>query len=108
MPSNEISFDGSRKAVRGATARIINHVHYAVTTPAPGMPPVDRRPSDRGRDHHSALAMALPPENSPGYWKQWTPQRVAKLLLGPEQIACYFAFSWAGLMLMNRYREVMR
>lgn len=51
---------------------------------------------------------ASPPENSPEYWKRWTPQRVAKLLLGPEQIACYLCFSWAGLMLLNRYREVIR
>jgi biopolymer transport protein ExbB/TolQ len=51
---------------------------------------------------------AAPPENSPEYWARWTPQRVAKLLLGPEQIACYLAFVWAGMMLLNRYREVMR
>lgn len=51
---------------------------------------------------------ASPPENSIEYWHRWTPQRIAKLLLGPEQIACYLAFSWAGLMLLNRYREVIR
>ena len=51
---------------------------------------------------------ASPPENSIEYWKKWTPQRVAKLLLGPEQIACYLAFAWAALMLLNRYREVTR
>ena len=51
---------------------------------------------------------AAPPENSPEYWSRWTPQRIAKLLLGPEQIACYLCFVWAGLMLLNRYREVLR
>ena len=51
---------------------------------------------------------AAPPENSPEYWSRWTPQRVAKLLLGPEQIACYLCFTWAGFILLNRYREVLR
>jgi biopolymer transport protein ExbB/TolQ len=52
--------------------------------------------------------IAAPPENSAEYWRKWTPQRVAKLLLGPEQIACYLAFTWAALMLLTRYREVLR
>lgn len=51
---------------------------------------------------------ASPPENSPEYWERWSPQRIAKLLLGPEQIACYLCFAWAGMMLLNRYREVLR
>ncbi len=51
---------------------------------------------------------AAPAENSIEYWKKWTPQRIAKLLLGPEQILCYFCFIWAGLMLMHRQREVAR
>ena len=51
---------------------------------------------------------ASPPEDSAEYWKRWTTQRVAKLLLGPEQIACYLCFTWAALMLLNRYREVQR
>ena len=51
---------------------------------------------------------AAPPEQSTEYWARWTPQRVAKLLLGPEQIACYLCFVWSGLMLLNRYREVIR
>jgi biopolymer transport protein ExbB/TolQ len=51
---------------------------------------------------------ASPAENSLAYWAQWTPRRVAKLFLGPEQIACYLCFTWAGFMLLNRYREVMR
>ena len=44
---------------------------------------------------------ASPAENSPEYWANWTPQRVAKLLLGPEQIACYLCFVWSGLMLLK-------
>lgn len=52
--------------------------------------------------------LASPPENSPAYWSSWTPQRIAKLLLGPEQIACYLCFVWAGFMLLSRYREVLR
>ena len=51
---------------------------------------------------------AAPAENSLEYWRKWTPQRVAKLLLGPEQMLCYLAFVWAGLMLFSRYREVFR
>ncbi len=51
---------------------------------------------------------ASPAESSAEYWAKWTPQRVAKLLLGPEQIACYLCFVWAGFMLLNRYREVIR
>lgn len=51
---------------------------------------------------------ANPQENTAEYWARWTPQRIAKLLLGPEQIACYFCCVWAGLMLLNRYREVWR
>jgi biopolymer transport protein ExbB/TolQ len=51
---------------------------------------------------------AAPPENSAEYWGRWTRQRIAKLLLGPEQIACYLCFVWGGFMLLSRYREVMR
>jgi hypothetical protein len=39
---------------------------------------------------------------------RWTPQRVGRLLLGPEQIACYCAFTWAGFILLGRYLEVRR
>jgi len=51
---------------------------------------------------------ASPVESSAEYWSRWTPQRLGKLFLGPEQIACYFCFTWASLMLLNRYREVIR
>lgn len=39
---------------------------------------------------------------------KWTSQRIAKLLLGPEQIACYCAVTWAGFILFGRYAEVLR
>src|SRR5919201_1120104 len=41
-------------------------------------------------------------------WAKWTPERIGRLLLGPEQIACYFAFTWAGFILLSRYGEVRR
>ena len=49
-----------------------------------------------------------PPDKSSENWARWTPQRLWKLLLGPEQIGCYLCFVWAGLMLLSRYREVLR
>jgi nitrate/nitrite transporter NarK len=39
---------------------------------------------------------------------KWTPERLAKLFLGPEQVFCYFCFVWAALILQSRYREVFR
>ena len=39
---------------------------------------------------------------------KWTPERLSRLLLGPEQAACYVCFAWAGLILFNRWREVRR
>ena len=39
---------------------------------------------------------------------KWTPERLSRLLLGPEQIACYCAFTWAGFILLGRYLEVRR
>lgn len=38
----------------------------------------------------------------------WTADRWSRLLLGPEQIACYGCFTWAGLILLSRYLEVRR
>ena len=46
--------------------------------------------------------------SSSAYWARWTPERLAKLLLGPEQVACYFCFVWASLILLNRSFEVRR
>jgi MotA/TolQ/ExbB proton channel family len=45
---------------------------------------------------------------SPQGWSKWTWQRVRSLLLGPEQIACYCCFTWAGFILLGRYLEVRR
>jgi hypothetical protein len=39
---------------------------------------------------------------------KWTQERIARLLLGPEQIACYVAFTWAIFVLGGRYWEVRR
>ena len=41
-------------------------------------------------------------------WLYWPPERWAKLLLGPEQIACYACFVWGVLIFMGRYRESHR
>lgn len=38
----------------------------------------------------------------------WTPERWAKLLLGPEQIACYVCFIWGFLIFIGRYTEARR
>lgn len=40
--------------------------------------------------------------------RKWTPQRLAHLFLGPEQVLCYICFTWAGLILLQRYWEVLR
>lgn len=39
---------------------------------------------------------------------KWTPERLSRLFLGPEQFACYVCFVWASLILLSRYREVRR
>jgi biopolymer transport protein ExbB/TolQ len=41
-------------------------------------------------------------------WSKWTAERVARLFLGPEQIAGYCAFIWAIFILLGRYLEVRR
>ena len=38
---------------------------------------------------------------------KWTPERLTRLFLGPEQVACYVCFVWAALILQSRYREVV-
>jgi biopolymer transport protein ExbB/TolQ len=38
----------------------------------------------------------------------WTPERLSRLLLGPEQIASYCCFVWAAFILGRRYLEVRR
>jgi biopolymer transport protein ExbB/TolQ len=39
---------------------------------------------------------------------KWTPERLGRLFIGPEQAACYVCFLWAGLILLSRHREVRR
>jgi len=39
---------------------------------------------------------------------KWNQQRLLKLLLGPEQIVCYIAFTWALLILFAKKTEVLR
>src|SRR5262245_56956702 len=41
-------------------------------------------------------------------WQRWTPERLGRLLLGPEQVASYLCFVWACLILWSRRREVSR
>jgi hypothetical protein len=39
---------------------------------------------------------------------KWTPERVSRLFLGPEQLVCYACFLWAALILTRRHLEVRR
>jgi biopolymer transport protein ExbB/TolQ len=41
-------------------------------------------------------------------WFTWPPERWAKLLLGPEQIACYCCFVWSLFIFLGRYWEMRR
>ena len=41
-------------------------------------------------------------------WLSWPPERWAKLLLGPEQVACYVCFVWGLLIFLGRYWEARR
>lgn len=41
-------------------------------------------------------------------WLTWTPERWAKLLLGPEQVACYCCFVWGLFIFLGRYWEAHR
>ncbi len=48
-------------------------------------------------------------ETSGAEWARWADgQRISRLLLGPEQIACYCCFVWACFILVGRWREVLR
>jgi hypothetical protein len=38
----------------------------------------------------------------------WDADRWGRLLLGPEQIACYCCFTWAAFILLSRYLELRR
>src|ERR1043165_1578707 len=41
-------------------------------------------------------------------WFTWPAERWAKLLLGPEQIACYCCFVWGLFIFLGRYWETRR
>jgi biopolymer transport protein ExbB/TolQ len=41
-------------------------------------------------------------------WLTWPPERWARLLLGPEQVACYCCFIWGLFIFLGRYWEVRR
>src|SRR5262245_3340843 len=41
-------------------------------------------------------------------WGGWPAERWGRLLLGPEQIACYICFTWACFILGSRYLELRR
>jgi biopolymer transport protein ExbB/TolQ len=46
--------------------------------------------------------------NDASVWAGWTPERWARLLLGPEQIACYCCFLWALFIFASRFLETRR
>jgi hypothetical protein len=48
--------------------------------------------------------------NLPADSHPWAPtvERAGRLFLGPEQIACYACFAWAGFILLSRYLEFRR
>lgn len=41
-------------------------------------------------------------------WLNWPAERWTKLLLGPEQVACYCCFLWGLLIFASHYRETRR
>jgi hypothetical protein len=54
------------------------------------------------------MAQGFFPEGSGTQVASWDPDRWGRLLLGPEQIACYCCCTWASLILMSRYVELRR
>jgi len=50
----------------------------------------------------------LPGDHITNQWAGWDAERWGRLLLGPEQIACYCCCTWACLILLSRYLEVRR
>jgi biopolymer transport protein ExbB/TolQ len=46
--------------------------------------------------------------NPSNNWFDWPEERWVRLLLGPEQIACYCCFVWALLIFVGRYWETRR
>ncbi len=53
------------------------------------------------------LWQALTPESSVA-GAAWDQARWGRLLLGPEQIACYICFLWGSFIIASRYLEVRR
>jgi biopolymer transport protein ExbB/TolQ len=51
------------------------------------------------------LWQMLTPDSAPS-WASWDMERWGRLLLGPEQIACYVCFLWGSFILGSRYLEV--
>jgi biopolymer transport protein ExbB/TolQ len=48
-------------------------------------------------------------EAQAGFFEKFrSPERLGRLLLGPEQIACYVCAVWAGFICWSRYAEVRR
>ena len=47
-------------------------------------------------------------ESGEQFLARWTPERLGKLFLGPEQVASYVCAVWAMLILQSRYREILR
>jgi biopolymer transport protein ExbB/TolQ len=55
------------------------------------------------------LAQSLLPQDAGlALFASWDAERWGRLLLGPEQIACYCCFTWASLILFSRYLELRR
>lgn len=54
------------------------------------------------------LWQGLAPDSGANFFSTWTAERWGRLLFGPEQIACYCAFTWASFILLSRYLEVRR
>lgn len=48
-------------------------------------------------------------EAQAGFFEKFrSPERLGRLLLGPEQIACYVCATWAGFIVLSRFAEVRR
>jgi biopolymer transport protein ExbB/TolQ len=50
----------------------------------------------------------LPGDHTTLSFASWDAERWGRLLLGPEQIACYCCCMWASLILLSRYLELRR
>lgn len=48
------------------------------------------------------------PDSREDFAAKWTPERLTRLFIGPEQVLCYLCAVWTALILQSRYREVLR